>query len=335
MPTDAAVDASDAAARARTTLRRRLWAAGQVAIGIGLLVWLLRGVELDELRALLANGDRAGLAAGFALLLSALPLLQALRLHVLVVPYTRRLATSFEVFFVGAFFNNFLPSNLGGDAVRLLYLRRIATSNWGGPLAMLLLHRASSFAVLLAGAFVSLPLRRHALAGAFRGSSAPAWLAPVALAAVGAVALGVVALVALPRVRERLWALARRLGSESLAALRQTTPRALGGLLVLSILFHAARMLGVIAVLGALGQSVHALDVVIALAVSGFAVVLPLSVGGLGVMEGALSVTLVAFGVSGTAAIAVALVNRTVLLLNAAMGGLVYLASRRALRAGR
>lgn len=329
MSTDAVPEASEPAQVAQ---RRRLWAACQVAIGIGLLVWLLQGVELSELTALLGRGDRAGLVIGFALLLSALPLLQALRLHVLVVPYTRRLATSFEVFFVGAFFNNFLPSNLGGDAVRLLYLRRLATSNWGGPLAMLLLHRASSFAVLLAGALVSVPLRQQALAGAFRGSSTPAWLAPVAFLGVAGAALCVVVLVALPRVRERLWKLARRLGGESLGALRQTSPRALAGLLVLSILFHAARMLGVIALLGALGQSAHALDVVIALAVSGFAVVLPLSVGGLGVMEGALSVTLVAFGVSETAAIAVALVNRTVLLLNAALGGLVYVASRRALR---
>lgn len=336
MPTDAAADASegDPRARARSTLRRRLWGVAQIAVGLGLLAWLLRDVEFAELRALLARGDRVGLAAGFALLLCALPLLQALRLHVLVVPYTRRLASSFEVFFVGAFFNNFLPSNLGGDAVRLLYLRRLTTSDWGGPLAMLLLHRASSFAVLLAGALISLPLRREALVVAFRGQSTlPRWLVPATFVAVGAAVLALAVVAAWPRLRRKLVAIARRLGTESLAALRQTSHRSLAALALLSILFHASRMFGVVVLLGALGAHAHPLDVLIGLAVSGFAVVLPLSVGGLGVMEGALSMTLVAFGIPATAAIAVALVNRTVLLLNAGIGGVVYLGSRRELRA--
>jgi hypothetical protein len=287
-------------------------------------------VELDELGGLLVEGDVPGLCLGFALLVAALPLLQALRLHVLVVQYTRRLATSFEVFFVGAFFNNLLPSNLGGDAVRLLYLRRLSTSSWGGPIAMLLLHRASSFAVLVLGALASLPFRRAALAQAFHGpSSAPGWLLPAACGALGVGIAAALALAASPRWRGRLRAISRRLVAESRAAFEHTSLGALVGLTVLTVVFHLARLFGVWLLLRALGESPHALDVLIALAVSGFAVVLPLSVGGLGVMEGALSMTLVAFGLSPTAAIAVALVNRTVLLLNAAIGGVVYVATRR------
>jgi hypothetical protein len=45
-------------------------------------------------------------------------------------------------------------------------------------------------------------------------------------------------------------------------------------------------------------------------------------------MEGAISVTLVMFGVSEAAAIGAALANRMVLLVSAAIGGVVYLASR-------
>jgi hypothetical protein len=307
-----------------------VWAAFQITVGLGLLTWLLSGVELDRLRTLFAEGDHAKLVVGSLLLLAALPLLQAWRLHVLVVPYTRRLGTSVQVFFVGAFFNNVLPSNLGGDAVRLLYLRRMATSSWGGPLAMLLLHRASSFAVLAVGALVSVPLRHDAITGAFLGeSTAPAWLVPAAgaLAVCAGIAIGALAL--WPRAHTRIAAVTRRLARESAAALGQTSRQSLAVLAVLTALFHLARMAGVVVLLDALGTGAHPLDVWIALAVSGFAVVLPLSIGGLGVMEGALSMTLVAFGADASAAIAVALVNRTVLLLNAAIGGGVYLASRR------
>ena len=56
MPTDAAADASDPRPRSHT-LPRRLWAVAQIALGLCLLGWLLSGVELAELRDLLAQGD--------------------------------------------------------------------------------------------------------------------------------------------------------------------------------------------------------------------------------------------------------------------------------------
>jgi len=56
--------------------------------------------------------------------------------------------------------------------------------------------------------------------------------------------------------------------------------------------------------------------------------VIPISVGGLGLMEGAISVTLGLFGVSQGAAFAAAAANRLVMWLGAAIGGLVYLGSR-------
>ncbi|MFI5308208.1 MAG: UPF0104 family protein, partial [Polyangiales bacterium] len=56
--------------------------------------------------------------------------------------------------------------------------------------------------------------------------------------------------------------------------------------------------------------------------------VLPLSVGGLGLMEGAVSITLGWFGVSASAALATALVQRVVLLAGAAIGSVFYFQSR-------
>jgi len=66
------------------------------------------------------------------------------------------------------------------------------------------------------------------------------------------------------------------------------------------------------------------------LAVTAIAGVIPITAGGLGLVEGAISMTLALYGVSEGAALAVAIVNRLVLLAGAATGGLVYLAVRAA-----
>jgi uncharacterized membrane protein YbhN (UPF0104 family) len=55
--------------------------------------------------------------------------------------------------------------------------------------------------------------------------------------------------------------------------------------------------------------------------------VLPVTVAGLGVLEASITGLLVMYGVEVSSAAAVALVNRAVLMLSAAIGGIIYLRS--------
>ena len=92
----------------------------KIAVSVGLLAWLFRQVEPARLWAAVRAASWAwlGAAAGvyFAMLLvSSWRWNMLLRAQGIVV----RLRTLVGSFLVATFFNNFLPSNIGGDVVRV------------------------------------------------------------------------------------------------------------------------------------------------------------------------------------------------------------------------
>lgn len=302
----------------------------KVAISLGLLAFIVSRVDPRELATLLSKGDVKKLALGLLLLYLANPILQALRLHVLVARYTQSVLLTFKIFFVSAFFNTMLPSNVGGDAVRLLYLRKLQAQSWGGPFVLLMLHRFTGMMVLLvaAGAYALASWDRIA---AVLGAAHVQAFVPVAALTWGAALLvGLVVgwLVLSTRLRTKIAGPLRRFAGECRDGLRELGMRRVIELLLLTVAFHVVRMLAFYVLVQYAGQSIALLDILIVLAATAIAGVIPISVGGLGLMEGAISVTLGLFGVSQGAAFAAAAANRLVMWLGAAIGGLVYLGSR-------
>jgi uncharacterized membrane protein YbhN (UPF0104 family) len=302
----------------------------RLTVGLGLLALLLARVDLVELRSLARHGDPLQLLLGLSLLFAANPLVQTLRLHVLVARYTQTLATSFKVFVVGSFFNTMLPSNVGGDAVKLLYLKRMRAETWGGPFALLMLHRATGMLVLLVGAAAHAALNRERLVAALHAARVETHLPLNALALAGllVLALGIGWLSLAGNIRARVAAVLRSFLAECAEALAQVGPRALGALAFWTLAFHFMRMLAFYTLVRYAGQHIELWDLLIVLAATAVAGVMPISVGGLGLMEGAISMMLALFGVSESAGIVAALANRLVLLAGAALGGLVYLTDR-------
>jgi uncharacterized membrane protein YbhN (UPF0104 family) len=306
----------------------------KVAVGLGLLAFIVTRVDPRELAQLLRRGDARQLALGVGLLFLANPIMQALRLHVLVARYTERLAVTLKIFFVSAFFNSMLPSNLGGDAIRLVYLRQLRADNWGGPFALLLLHRASGMVTLLLGAGAYAVVQHERLAAVLRAGHIETRV-PVEAIGVAALLVLVLALVffALSSAqRTRLTGKLRGFFTNCAQALSQVGMLVAVQLLVLTLAFHFTRMLAFYVILHYAGESVGLWDLSIVLAVTALAGVIPITAGGLGLVEGAISMTLALYGVSEGAALAVAITNRLVLLVGAAAGGLVYLAVRAAPR---
>lgn len=302
--------------------------------GLALLAIVISALDTAELSRLWARGDRGQLALGAGLFLVAFGVLQAARLHLVVRHYTQGWGNSLRLFAVGAFFNNLLPSNVGGDAVRLLYLRNMRPGNWAGPLTLLMLHRLSGIAVLLFAAAVYTAVEYERLVGlvAARGMDIGLSVSPELLGG-GALALCIVGVVllatpALAPVRARLV----ELGGRCRAAIAELSAMDLWLLLLLTLLFHGTRLLAFYVTVGYLGFSIAPLDLIPVLAVTAVVALLPITVGGLGLLEGSIAVMLGLFGVPATAGVAAALVNRAVLVLIACAGGVLYAGDRDALR---
>lgn len=306
----------------------------KVAIGLGLLAWLLASVDFSELAAVARQGDPWLLALGLFMMVLSLPVFQAWRLHVLIDRYTQTWLTSLRVFFVGAFFNNVLPSNVGGDAIRLVYLKRMGTGSWGAPLALLMLHRLSGIGVIvvIAVVYVLFAGRRtiDALAGiSMQGPSRTMVLAAVAAAVIAGAAL----LLAPGPLRTKVLSRLRRLAADFVTGWREVSAPAMTSLIVLTVGYQATRLLGFLYVVRYMGQDIGIGELIMVMAVTAVLALVPITVGALGVMEGSITLMLGAYGVSHPAAIACALANRMVLLLSALIGGLVYLTERKEITA--
>ncbi len=124
---------------------------------LGLAVVLTR-FDVRAIGAVMRQADLAWLLAGF-LLFNAGVLLRAYRWLILVrslhadVPF-RRLA---ELYFVGGFFNVFLPSGFGGDVVRILELAQDVPPALAA--GTVIIDRLTGLMMLFALALVALPFR--------------------------------------------------------------------------------------------------------------------------------------------------------------------------------
>ncbi len=100
--------------------RHLLLVAMKIAISATLLTWLLRRADLRRIVEGLRDADPAWIATALGLYVSTI-VVSAWRWQRLLAAQGVRLPLSrlFESFLVATFFNNFLPSNVGGDVVRI------------------------------------------------------------------------------------------------------------------------------------------------------------------------------------------------------------------------
>ncbi|MBC8448155.1 MAG: flippase-like domain-containing protein, partial [Chloroflexi bacterium] len=150
----------------QVALARRLWRWLRPAIGLGLLAFLLWRVDWQEMGRIVSQASLG--YVGLALLIALLTVLpRVLRWQALLLtqgtkePFLRLLS----IYLVSNFFNNFLPSDVGGDSVRMLQLAQL-TGRGADAVSSVLVERLSGlFAVLLMGTVAVLSNWRLASVG--------------------------------------------------------------------------------------------------------------------------------------------------------------------------
>lgn len=297
--------------------RRAVWL--RLAIGLGLLAVLLARVDLSERTIRLGPEVLTGVAVTWILLLLA-QAVSALRWREILGEADAGWGYLFRLYLVGNFFSLFLPTSVGGDAVRAVAASRALPARAPAVTSVIvdrLVGVAALAAYLLLGLIVAPAVVLQAAGGA-------EWRIPGASALVAAVAAIVVtaaATVVIARgraVRSRLapaFELMRRLRASP------GTLAAVGGLsLVVQGLYIVAWAL----LAAALGLSLPAALFVAAVPVVSLLAMLPVSLSGIGVREGAWLLILAPFGVPAADAIAFSLVFFGAFALVGAVGGVVY-----------
>ncbi|CCQ72831.1 lysylphosphatidylglycerol synthase transmembrane domain-containing protein [Magnetospira sp. QH-2] len=232
------------------------------------------------------------------------------------------LAKTTKLFLIGAFFNQVLPSAVGGDAVRIYKAFKSGLTFSQAFNGVMLERLATVFAlVLLVAAIQPLLLSRI---------DAPSveWLFP--LMAVGGV-FGIALLMSLDRLPKRLHDLRVVRGLAALARDARRlflNPKEGLGSLVVAILGHVNVSLSVWVLANGMGLPVDPLDCILLFPPVLLVLTLPISIAGWGVREGAMVTAFGLVGVSNEGALALSLVFGGVGLVAALPGGLVWALGR-------
>lgn len=127
-----------------------------IGLTLFLLYLVLQKVGLEELIATIKGADLTFVVLAF-ILAPLSPLVSAIKWQILVRSQGKEVPLwyLFKLYMVGYFFNNFLPSNVGGDVARVYELGN-RTKDPAGAAASVFMERLSGFIVLFAIAIIAL-----------------------------------------------------------------------------------------------------------------------------------------------------------------------------------
>lgn len=306
------------------TMRMRAWTALRLAVSAALVGWILAHADLAQVGRALAGAEVGPLLAALALIPVGWTC-SVLRWRLLLcaqgggapVPYLAR------ALLVGIFFNNLLPSTIGGDALRVWWTERAGV------------RRGVALAVVFTDRFVGLLALMLFAAAAVAGSGAVLARAPGLLGWVagGCLVLGVAAwLLFVPSrgvaalgaaLAGRLPGPARAFAAKAGAALGAFRGHrgALAGAFGLSLLLQAAVVANAWVMGAALRLSLPLAAWFLFVPLAVFCQMLPVSINGIGVRESVWVFFLGLYDVPRETALAFAWLDYAGLLLQALIGG--------------
>lgn len=306
--------------------KRRIIAGAKLLLGVGLITVLLRAVDIQ----LMLERFRA-INIAYLLLVLLLPhvgiLLSTIKWKLLLDALRLRAGTArlFSLYMIGTFFSNFLPTMVGGDAVRSYLLQR-DTGDAPSVLAATFMERFIGLAALVS--LLPLISLQRPIQEAF----------PMLNVLVIGATVGYLSLVALLLVRigdgwstwfGRSGMLARVSSflAKTHTSVRRfaSARRALAVSYVISLVFYLVTVATTWIAAKSLGVDIaflFVLAVVPAVLLAGSA---PVSLNGLGITEAGYVILLQLGGATPEEALATALVLRMRLVVSALLGGILFL----------
>jgi uncharacterized protein (TIRG00374 family) len=296
-------------------------------VSIGLLALLFSRVDVSRLWGVARNASLGWLA--FALLLYlAMLLASALRWGVLLRAQHVRLPFSFltQSFLVATFFNNFLPSNIGGDVIRIADSAKAAGSKTLATTVVLIDRGLGVLGLALIAATGATIMQRMAVgpvgpgilwAGFGLGAivATPALLMPEA----------VTKLLQPLRVFHREW-VDERIEKLTYALTRfKETPAALAACFAGAVVVQAILVLFYVAIARSMNIPIGFAELAVIVPVSFIVQMVPLSVNGFGIREATFGFYFTRLGLPLESALVVSFVGAALIMLFSLSGGIAYL----------
>lgn len=304
-------------------MRQLFLVALKIAISAGLLYLALSGVNFPAIQSRIGQIDLLWVAVAIATAVVQFSL-AALRWREIANACGAHLSTGAAVRFnlIGAFFNQTLPSTIGGDGARVWLLQRHATT-WQTATYSVLVDRAVGLIVLAVIVVVSLPWSLRLIENQH---------ARLALAGLDLVALtGSVGFLFYGRLSWRwiqnFWPARHLHGCARLAGQvmfdAQIGPR----VMFLSVLNHLLSVLVAWCAALAIAAPVSLWQMMLLIPPMNLVILLPISIAGWGVREQTMQVAFSSAGLSAADGVTISLLFGVTYFAVGALGGLVWLLS--------
>lgn len=294
----------------------------KIVVSTLLIWWLVSNLNIERIVANMATADPLGLLSA-VVLLGSLSAAQAYRWSLITraIGKTLHFMDAFKNVLIGIFFNQILPSSIGGDAIRIWRTYRLGLGLVPAAHSVML-DRLTALLALILMAGAGMPIIFTLL-----GDSPQRWGVPV-LVIGGLCAFG--ALLMFDRVPGRfmtwrplkaaaaLSADARRVLLRPVCALRS---------LAISICIHTCVALTVYIIAQSMGLSVSAVDCVVLVPPVMLFSMIPISIAGWGLREGAMLTAFSFVGVGSDEAFALSVLFGLVIMVTGIPGGIIWLLS--------
>lgn len=309
--------------------RRLLLAGLKLTVSVLLIWYLLRTHDLGAVGRSLGEIPSESIAVAL-LIMGVSVILLSLRWMVILRGIGMRLAFRpvLHIVLIGMFFNQVLPSTVGGDAVRTWRLYK-AGAALGISLRSVILDRMAAFVGLVVLVALGLPF-----VSAITDEATAFWsLTAIVVAAAG----GMILLLSLDRIPlpRRGHSLIRALDDLAIDARRLFfSPKLAASSIGLSVIIHVGSAMIVFILALGMNIDIAALDCIILVPPVILVSVLPISMAGWGVREGAMITALGFAGVSSTDALVLSLVFGLVVLVFGLPGGALWFVRSRPIDTG-
>jgi len=303
----------------------------RVTVSVALILVVIASVDRGVLASELARIEATWLVPAFLLIWST-TFVSAGRWSIVIRSFgpvgARRPSywRLLSLYWIGQFFNQLLPSGLGGDGVRMWLVHRAGLPT-GSAITSVVVDRVVALAAIVLLVAIALPF---AFDGA-GGPATPVWLwgvvAGCALAVAAVAGFGKVPLPGLLLANPMARGI-RRLGTDLWKLILR--PGYLAATLGASV---AVQLLGagaVYAITQSLGVRIGLLPCVALMPIVVLATAVPVSIAGWGVREVAMVAVLASVGVAGESALLISLLYGAIAVVTSLPGGALWLFGRRA-----
>lgn len=293
-----------------------------ITIGIFLIGFLVSKLNFEDLERVSKNVSFNWLLLSVVLFLLFI-LIQAYRWYYLLKSYKIPYHETLKLFCIGLFFNNFLPGGIGGDGYKVYYLNKIE-KGLGKATILTLIDRVIGMLVMLGIILLFSISNRQKVSNLItfniRVENSASILIPLTILLV----IGLLMIYFLHRKYASKLVMFLKQCKE---AFLQVSALELVFLSVLAFMAHCIKAVSYILLIVSLGGKCDFFSMIFSLAMIGWLVLLPISIGSLGIRESALTFLLKNFGVAEPIAIAFSLISRAFIYALALLGGVFFISA--------